>query len=367
MIIPVCLASDRNYVQHLSVTMASILKNKAESDVIRFYIMENTFIDEDRQKLEQLKSIADFEIEFINFNSFPIDRFPFRDRDRITVETYFRLFIPDLLPHEDKVIYLDCDIVVKHSLAELYEIEPADTYILGVRDGQAPMHKLRLGTQRYINGGVLLVNCKKMREDEITHKFIDCIVSDHDRIELHDQDVLSIVLDENIRYLPWYWNGQVTRYLPGVKYSLINEDVYIPYYRDAYILHYIGSYKPWLPWKETILTGEYFKYLRLTPFAYFEKIYRKKRVLFYFFKAPYLKLRRLRYFEQSECGEILTYYYFGFPIVKRNISDEYKKKYLKYRVLEILTFGFVKSIRRRKNKYLLEIEKKKFGIETGEN
>lgn len=270
MVIPICLASDRNYIQHLTVTLASVLYNRGESDAFRFYILGNDFTEEDRRKIDKLKSISDFDIEYLPVKEKIINSFPISPDDLVTIETYFRLFIPDLIPQEDKVIYLDCDIVVRHSLAELYDMDCGDDYILGVRDIDSRGNRRRMGTKRYVNAGVLLMNSKKMREDRITEKFIDYILKNKAKIVWHDQDVIAGALNERVRYISPIWNGQIGRLPKDMQFSQLN---------GAYVLHYIGERKPWLPYKDSVFTEEYFKYLRLTPFSDFEKTWRKHRLL----------------------------------------------------------------------------------------
>ena len=306
--IPICLASDRNYVQHLSVTIASILKNKTESDSIRFYILENALIDEDYQKLEQLKSIADFEIKYISVTNKILDVCPFQDNDRLSIVTYFRLFIPELIPLEDKIIYLDCDLIVRCNLAKLYEIDVGNNYMLGVRDIDSRKNIKRLGTKRYINGGVQLINSKKMRNDGITNRFIDFIVHNKEKILLHDQDIIAAVLNEKISYLPPNWNGQIGHFPFNMNFSRLH---------DAYILHYIGKNKPWLPYTKATMTEDYFKYLKLTPFAAFEKNYRKHR-FFYKLLRSYSFLGRLFYIKRtSPRNTFRQYSILGFRFRKR--------------------------------------------------
>ncbi|MCM1512669.1 MAG: glycosyltransferase family 8 protein [Oxalobacter formigenes] len=268
--IPICLASDRNYIQHLSVTLASILYNKAEADLFRFYILGNDFTEEDQKKINQLKLIADFDIEYIPVREKFVNLFPITPTDRITIDAYYRLFIPDLIPGEDKVIYLDCDIVVLHSLAELYDMDIGNDYILGVRDIDSHGNRRRMGTKRYINSGVLLMNSKKMREDRIVNRFIDYILKNKARIVWHDQDVIAGALDGFVRYISPVWNGQIGRLPQDMRFSRLHE---------AHVLHYIGDRKPWLPYKNSAFTEEYFKYLRLTPFAGFEKTWQRHRLL----------------------------------------------------------------------------------------
>lgn len=268
--IPICLASDRNYIQHLAVTMASILYNKAESDVFCFYILGNDFTEEDRRKIDQLKSISDFSIKYLPVKEKIVSAFPISPDDLVTIETYFRLFIPELIPEEDKVIYLDCDIVVRHSLAGFYTMEPGEDYILGVRDIDSRGNRRRMGTKRYVNAGVLLMNSRKMREDRIVDRFIDYILNNKDKIVWHDQDVIAGALNERVRYVSSVWNGQLSRFPKDMRFSRLH---------DAHVLHFIGERKPWLPYKNSAFTEEYFTYLRLTPFADFEKNWRKHRLL----------------------------------------------------------------------------------------
>lgn len=276
-VIPVCLASDRNYIQHLAVTMASILKNKAPENTIRFYILENAFTESDRQALEQLKSITDFEIEYVQVKDKILEMFPISEKDLVTIETYFRLFIPELIPHEDKIIYMDCDIVVRHSLADLYSIDIEDNYVLGVRDIDSRGNTKRMGTKRYVNAGVLVMNSKKMREDGIYQKFVDFILNNRERIIWHDQDVIAGVLQGHTGYIPKEWNGQISRLPDNMKFSRLH---------DAHILHYIGKRKPWLPYQNSAFTEEYFKYLRLTPFADFERHFKKHRFMWHLLQIP---------------------------------------------------------------------------------
>lgn len=276
-VIPVCLACDRNYLKPLASTMASILSNKLPSDFIRFYILENTFTESDHQLLDQLKSIADFEVEYINVRNKILQYVSITDKDHLSIAAYFRLFIPELISQEDKIIYLDCDIIVESSLSELYGMEPEDAYILGVRDLDARRNIKRLGTKRYINSGVMLMNSRKMRDDHVIDQFIDVIVNQHEKIEMHDQDVIAIVLGEHIRYIPSSWNGQIARMPVKEKFSRLHE---------ANILHYVGHRKPWLPNKRAKFRENYFRYQRMTPFANAEKKYHIHRFLWRLSKLP---------------------------------------------------------------------------------
>ncbi|MBQ8692167.1 MAG: hypothetical protein IJ520_03390, partial [Synergistaceae bacterium] len=46
-----------------------------------------------------------------------------RAEQKLTAGALYRLFMPEVLSGLDKVIYLDCDIVVNMDIAELWDID----------------------------------------------------------------------------------------------------------------------------------------------------------------------------------------------------------------------------------------------------
>jgi len=52
----------------------------------------------------------------------------------ITIATYYRLLIPELLPGRHKAIYLDADLILQGDLAELWNVPMGDHHLLAVQD-----------------------------------------------------------------------------------------------------------------------------------------------------------------------------------------------------------------------------------------
>ena len=46
-----------------------------------------------------------------------------------TREIYFRLMAADVLPEEDKVLYMDCDVIVREDVAHLYAEDIGDALL----------------------------------------------------------------------------------------------------------------------------------------------------------------------------------------------------------------------------------------------
>ena len=267
--INICFSSDNNYAQHLAVTLVSILENKSPDDEIFVYVLDGGILEENKNKILNLKNKYDFKIKFLPIDSNWHEKFPRGKKNHVTLATYYRLLLPELCPEVDKLLYLDVDLIVKSSLRELFATDIKDNYFAAVEDSLEELHCKRLGITTYCNAGVLLLNLKKWREDNLTEKIFDWMRNNSDIIRLHDQDVVNCVCRDNILKIDKIWNCQTSKYT----YSKDFVKNILP---KAKIIHYVGEYKPWQPNIRQISKQEYFKYLRLTDYKDYEKVYKTK-------------------------------------------------------------------------------------------
>ena len=276
--IPICLSSDNNYAQHLCVTLVSILENKAPDDTISIFVLDGGISGENKNKILNLKHKYAFDIKFLPIDKNLHQRFPQGRKNHITPAAYYRLLLAEVCPDEDKLLYLDVDTIVKSSLKELFDTDITDKYFAGVTDCNVTINAKRLGLKQYCNSGVLLLNLKKWRRENITEKFFSFMAENEDKIIFHDQDVINCVLQESLLTLDKCWNAQISKYTCSKQY--INDIL-----SQAKIIHYIGSHKPWHPDLKQFAKSEYFKYLRLTEYKDYEKSYKIKlcpNILIYF-------------------------------------------------------------------------------------
>ncbi len=254
--INVCISCDNNYSIYAGVVIASILANAMESDVLHFYILDGNIDSENKAKILSLKSIKDCEITFVPVKEDDFNLY--RDivtHDYVSIATYYRLRLGALLPDVDKIIYLDCDTVVNTSLAELYDTNLENHYIAGVLDARVK-HKKKWANTNYINGGVLVIDLKKVRNDDIEEKYYEYTKNNPDVIKTGDQDIINFVLKDKIKILSDEWNVQISNFNNRTSYT-----------RHPKIIHYIGRQKPWLFGAVTFFKSCYFKNLQLTPWA----------------------------------------------------------------------------------------------------
>ena len=257
LIIPVILSADNNYAKYMYITMLSMLKNADKSTSYDFYLLvPSSYSKKNEELFIKLRNEYQCCIHFIDMK----DAFSnlTMQISHISSPTYYRLLAADILPKEyNKCIYLDCDICVCKDLSELYNIDMKNNYIAGVRaagyyfDETANCKRLNLSSMKqYINAGVLLMNLKQIRKDNLTKKLV---ALSYNNFSSQDQDVINVACYNKIIILPLRYNV-MTKYngLFDNKSSDYNKlkDVYgieEVNYATKYpvIIHYADKIKPW--------------------------------------------------------------------------------------------------------------------------
>lgn len=256
-IISIAMATDDNYVYPTVTAMTSMLENKSEDTYLKFYIMvSGTISNKNKKRISLLEDIYDnCSVDLINMK----DKFTstYLCSSYITTPTYYRLCLPSLLPQYDKVLYLDGDIIVRKDLWEIYNTDISGNYIAAVKDfgkiSGGAYYAKRLGVDdmnQYVNAGVLSLNLKKMREDNMEQKFNEFIPTLKSRkLTLNDQDVLNATCYNKIKFLSPEYNA-----MQHFKFSYDNIGILTDCYdsvewrkacTDPIIVHYSSSSKPW--------------------------------------------------------------------------------------------------------------------------
>ena len=255
------------------VMLCSVCVNNPELN-IQFHIITDTDVaEEDCDDLAAV--VAPYDRVDVRFycvseqvlgNSFP------RLDDVITRAAYFRLYITSLLPPSiNKALYLDGDVIVRHSLKELWNMDLTG-YAL------AAVHDMREGTTEryeglgyskslgYFNSGVLLINLSYWRQHQVTKLFDEFMRDRGENIRFHDQDVLNYIFREQKMTLPIKYNLQ-DGFLwkkPEYDWSRYGEEV-MAARKDPVIVHFTREIKPWRysydpnPFRSTFL-----KYQKMT-------------------------------------------------------------------------------------------------------
>ena len=216
--INIALAADNNYAKYMGLTILSVLKNADKRDKLAFYILENQISQENKQQIASLRKFKPFSIHWIDVNPDNFKQCTVTQKG-LSITTYARFLIPDKIPCA-KVLYLDCDILVRSSLAPLFNIDMGDNIVGGVIDINidSKYYKKHLGERvnHYINAGVLLINNDLWRKYAVREWLFDYAVENSARLKYNDQDAINYVCAGRKYILPYEWNVMDTFYYPDL-------------------------------------------------------------------------------------------------------------------------------------------------------
>lgn len=295
--INICLSTDDNYIQYTATVVASILSNAKKSDNYHFYILAKVLQEKNKKYFLELKKIKNCDISFLDVSENLLKNFVnIEMHQHLNLSVYNRLFIPDLLPHIDKVIYLDSDIVVVNNIADLNNIDMGDNLFLGVLDPFADKHSANLGYSNYpyINSGVLLINCQKLRSAHYLDKLVSSIEYLKDKAKAGDQDFINYCFHKKIGLISSIWNV----FLPfNYKRYGMNEpknDDYLLSKKHPHIIHFVGPVKPWMKDASHPYKDKFLQYYRKTKFWTEKQKEHRKQVLNQIIKGLIPKIDKIQ-------------------------------------------------------------------------
>lgn len=215
---------------------------------------------------------------------------------RYTEAASFRLLLPEILPEYDRIVYIDCDVIVRQDIGSLYRNTDLGQNWLGVVF-EAPIEQqaerfraLGCDPARYFNSGFLLMNLAQMRKDKVSERLLEACRVPY--LEFPDQDALNQVCQGHVLPLSPLYNGIRTFFIPKYKPDFIDqygsEALWEQVQREATI-HYTGG-KPWNLF--TVQFGEWWRtYERLpeeirSEWTPSKKVYRLWRI----YKTPFGRL-----------------------------------------------------------------------------
>lgn len=270
----------------MAISMYSIIQRKKLKTVVDFIILIDNHFTEDlkRKFVKFFDGVQNITIIFKSVGRIFEDAF--LRLDFIKNSTYFRLLIPDIVDKE-KCLYLDYDTIICTDLQELFDVDLMDNYIAGVKapayqlkhnkDSYCIQAKLKDLTQ-YVNAGVLLMNLKKMREDNVTQQFLKLLPCN---MLAQDQDIINSVCYGKIVYLPFCYNV-MTKYANWSvrEYEdLFTYEELLDAWNQPQIIHFADRIKPWSS-MECVMSDYWWNVCRNSPM--WDSFYKKMEKEFFY-------------------------------------------------------------------------------------
>lgn len=172
---------------------------------INLYILHSELDENDFEKIEE--SLSNFDIKIIPLkidNSMLPPEAP--TTEQWSLEIYYRLFLTEILPDSaDRILYLDCDIIINKDISKLYNGDFDNNHLMVCKDVNGTRTKftdtetlmfrdIYNDPTDYFNSGVLLINIAAMRKDGINFsKYFEVMKEYNFDLAMPDQDLLNFV------------------------------------------------------------------------------------------------------------------------------------------------------------------------------
>ena len=216
------MSLDNNGIYPTLVSMTSALDNNNKDKNILVYhlLLSHDFNTSEIEKFESLKQNYNFKINYYIIPNIFGNIGKYKGTDTI----YYKLLIPILLSHLERIIFLDGDTLIFKDISEMYKLPFDNNYILGY-----PFHtpytidKFGIKSQYYINGRVLLINIKEIRKKNEDINLLEYTIKNYGRTVFFEQDTLNYIYYNKIGFLPFKYGIYLYGDFEGFKKNYYNK------------------------------------------------------------------------------------------------------------------------------------------------
>ena len=247
--IHIACCSNEKLAPMFGVVVTSVGIN-VTSDDVTMYLLHNGLKDSTVKRLQKIADRYNVGLKFLEIDLEILKDCPVNENFHYgNIMMYARLLLPSMLPNLDKVIYLDCDLVVCKDLQSLWETDVNDMAVAMAPDlwYQDKGTLSRLGiNNNYLNSGVIVMNLDYWRKHDVQNRLLSYIIDKGNELIYNDQDALNVILNNERRQLsarynvtPCYFHRNLDNY-PKEMHEEIREARINPI-----IFHFLGNIKPW--------------------------------------------------------------------------------------------------------------------------
>ena len=275
-IIPVVFCFDKRIILGASVAIKSLIDCAKSETTYDIRIFHSDLSLDNQRNINKLVENTRHNIAFHYINPDLFGECP-KSKGSWTEIVYYRFLVPEILSEYDKAVYSDVDVLFKGDFSELYNTDISNYQFGAVRaeknTSNTICHKhFEENKNEFIYwSGLMLLNCKKFREEKIFEKLIENAKRLYKELKFFDLDLVNITCDniypldmeycvmQSIYYNDDYDKKSEYQYLKCV-YS---DEAIETSKKNTVIVHYGG--KPGKPWRLKKPYPDYKEYIGKLP------------------------------------------------------------------------------------------------------
>lgn len=240
----IAISLNSKYINAAKSMLFSLQKYAKEP--ITVWLLNHSLSNREVQRLKSFLIKYNIDLSVIPIGPSFFDDMPLVSENQFSIEMYYRIFIPWLLPEMvDRALWLDSDIIISGDITEFYNLDLNEHCIAACEDGRyintrtRGQDNERLGldeNHRYFNSGVLLMNLNLIRRSFSQEEVCTLAGRMREKLVYPDQDILNCLYQNRVMYADYHlYNCGVNRI-----HLLTDEEK-----SNIRILHYYGLNKPW--------------------------------------------------------------------------------------------------------------------------
>ena len=252
MTIHLCMVVDDNYVDMAERCIHDIVIRQNLETKLRIVIIYDKMTD----KAKRLMSLHSRRCELLFFraesDTIPVPD-PSGDMVYLSRAIYLKCIIPYVIKDVDRVLYVDCDMLCRRDLTELYTMDLHGKPLGVVKEYYPIFHDDPIGSE--FNTGLMLMDLPKLRECKFTERCISATCKNKG-----DQELISEAMKDNCYYLPPACQVPIHIFAYQTQSKLTSHDIYTineyfgssyrsldDLFDQAYFYHFFGNKEYW--WK----------------------------------------------------------------------------------------------------------------------
>jgi lipopolysaccharide biosynthesis glycosyltransferase len=196
--IPIAMNTSNEYIYQTLITLTSLAENANKDNIYNIHILiPKNFLIDYRLKILQ------FELKYKNINIIIIES----EEPYVKFENYnskfSKFFFHLLIPGYDKIIYINYNTLILSDLEELFNINLEENYFSGFlsNDNNTLYNNYNISLNKSINTDVLLINAKKLKEDNKINEFKKIYNKFKDK-NLNEKLMINIIFYNDTGILP---------------------------------------------------------------------------------------------------------------------------------------------------------------------
>lgn len=198
----VVYASDDNFAEIMGVSICSLFENNKDVVELTVYVLDDNISEKNKSKLDELAKTYGREIQYRSIEIVK-PKLATLCQQRGSLCTFSRLMLSQLLPlNIDRVLYLDCDTIVRKNLLDFYNQSFDGKIVCGVLDCISKQHRTRIDLDEkaiYINAGMMLIDFQTWQKNAMDQKIEETINKYSGHVPYADQGIANISLQGKIK------------------------------------------------------------------------------------------------------------------------------------------------------------------------